>query len=553
MQTKEELAAYLLRLVDAQSSFLDFVRLMRPEWKVIPDFHLRLIDTLDRLERGELVNEAGEPVRNLLVTMAPRFSKSQICTVTFPAYYMGRKPWRNTMSCSYNTELATGFGRDVRSLVEQNLMSQIFPDFKLSREYRAATEWRTEVDGELGGKYFAVGIGGTTSGRPANLLILDDPIRAREDAESMLQRNKTWKYYTSALTARMEPTLDNDPPIQIVILTRWHPDDIAGRLMESEDWKEGKWHHIDFPAYSEVEEYEADPEKPGSKIVVKRKVPLWPERFPLEVLLAKERLDPHEFASLYLQRPTVEGGNLIKQNWWRFYNVKEFRESPPPFQLKIIAADTAFKKNQDNDYSVIMLLGLTVYGDIYILDVYRNKLEFPDLKRALVLENVKHRGQGLRGIYIEDKASGQSLIQELKRQSGMSVIPYRVVTDKRARVNAVLPLIEGGRVFLPDEAPWLDDFMNELQSFPVGKHDDQVDAMTIGLDALSHIAVSGEYIEAVSLSSGPSLTDMMSGKFKTHANDADVRHQGPGGMGRSLNSLMTGNVKVPASWKGWGL
>ena len=199
-------------------------------------------------------------------------------------------------------------------------------------------------------------------------------------------------------------------------------------------------------------------------------------------LKKRERLDPREFASLYQQSPYIAGGNLIKSSWWRTYNPDEAKP-----QTLIIAADTAFKKTEQADYSVLMTIGMDAQGDIYILDVARDKHDFPELKRACIGLNAKWRGKGLRGFYIEDKASGQSLIQELKNQSGMAVIPYKVSTDKVSRLNAVTPMIEGGRVHLPDNASWLDDFMEEAQSFPNGKHDDQIDALSIGLDAISRM------------------------------------------------------------------
>ena len=144
-----------------------------------------------------------------------------------------RTPTRQVMSSSYNSQLAVDFGRQVKSIVEEKTITQAFPDFILRTDSRAADVWRTEA----GGAYFGVGVGGTTSGRPANLLIIDYPIKSREDAESMTLRNKTWNYYTSALTTRLQPQTDGGPPKQIIILTRWHPDDLAGRLMATEDWE----------------------------------------------------------------------------------------------------------------------------------------------------------------------------------------------------------------------------------------------------------------------------------------------------------------------------
>ena len=432
--TKREVARYLLRLRDASDSFEGFVRLMYPDWE-LADFQLELIDALDKLERGTL------GVDNLLITMPPRHAKSTFGTVLFPSYYMAKNPQRYTMSCSYNSQLATDFGRQIRSVVEDKSIPQAFPDFHLSQDSRAADVWRTEE----GGAYFAVGIGGTTSGRPANLLLVDDPIKAREDAESMTQRNKTWNYYTSALATRLQPESNGTKPKQIIILTRWHPDDLAGRLQQTEDWAEGRWHHINFPAIKQVNSGkirrnhlpEDHPQYLPTKeinsvsnakrtIYETKEAPLWPSRFPLEDLKRRERLNPREFASLYQQQPFIEGGNLIKTEWWQKYPSDL---SPENFSTLIIAVDTAFKKTETADYSVAVVAGMDRNGDIYIVDIMRGKYDFPELKQRLIRLNNRWRGRGLRAMYIEDKASGQSLIQELKRESGMAVIPYKVVHD----------------------------------------------------------------------------------------------------------------------------
>lgn len=519
--TPQQAARQLLKLKNAEESFLGFVKLMYPKWE-LPDFHLKLIDALDRLEENTLTSHFGleeaerrktekVPVRNVLITMPPRHGKSTYGSVIFPAYFMAKKPNRFMMSTSYNSQLATDFGRQVRDLVNEPQVPQVFPDFEMSQDSRAVDQWRTTS----GGAAYFIGVGGTTSGRAANLLLLDDPLKSREDAESATQRNKIWNYYVSALSTRLQPDIDNIPPAQIVILTRWHPDDPAGRLMQTDDWREGRWLHINFPAISEapirgdhgkISRSSLDPSDPSylapneaSKISPSKRYirkterkALWPERFPVEDLERRQRLNPREFASLYQQTPYIEGGNLIRQNWWRTYPSDM---KPERFNSLIIAADTAFKAKQDSDYSVMIVCGLDTNGDIYIVDLVRDRFEFPELKRKMIMLNNQWRGRGLRGIYIEDKASGQSLIQELKRESGVSVIPYKISSDKVSRLNAVLPLIEGGRVFLPETANWLDAFYNECQSFPSGTHDDQIDALSIGLDVLARTPATGEYYQ----------------------------------------------------------
>jgi predicted phage terminase large subunit-like protein len=218
-------------------------------------------------------------------------------------------------------------------------------------------------------------------------------------------------------------------------------------------------------------------------------VALWPERFPVEELRRRERLNPRDFASLYQQRPYIEGGNILKSEWWSYYPEDLH---PNNFQTIIIAADTAFKKTETSDYSVAIVAGLTQDGDIYIVEVHRGRWEYPDLRQKLININASWRGKGLRALYVEDKASGQSIIQDLRRESGMAVVPYKVVNDKVSRVNGITPLIQGGRVHLPEKAKWLDDFVEECTAFPAGRHDDQVDALSMAVDILSRQTITPE-------------------------------------------------------------
>lgn len=475
-------AQRLLLIRGASESFLGFIQAVYPDFK-LADFQYELIEVLDQLEKQTL----GK--RNLLITMPPRHGKSTIATVAFPAYYMLRNAQRKILSVSYGSDLASKFGRDVRDLTLEPIIAQAFPDFSLSPTSTAIDDWRTTE----GGAYFACGVGGGTTGRAANLLIVDDPFKSRPQAESPAERNKIGQFYNGSLVNRKEPELDGTLPIEILIQTRWHPDDLAGRIMDSEDWADGDWHHIDFPALRMETTTISHPD--GSQETVSEEKALWPDRFPVEMLDKMRRRDPRDFAALYQQQPYIQGGNLIRTNWLQVYSRAEL---PERFHTLILCADTAFKAKQQNDPSVIMAMGLTSTGDIYILDVQRERLDFPSLKRKFLIENGKWRGKGLRGIYIEDKASGQSILQDLRREPGISVIPYkfpghRDASDKVARVNSVLPLIEGGRVYIPEEAPWLDTFLEEIQSFPNSKHDDQVDALAMGLDVLSRVGLSTSF------------------------------------------------------------
>tara|TARA_B100000780_G_scaffold276848_1_gene246258 strand:- start:617 stop:1375 length:759 start_codon:yes stop_codon:yes gene_type:complete len=251
-------------------------------------------------------------------------------------------------------------------------------------------------------------------------------------------------------------------------------------------------------------------------------------------------MNPRDFAALYLQNPRIEGGNLIKQQWWRLYDKDSMRTDD--YAQIIIAIDTAFKKTQTSDYTVAMTMGITRNGDIYIIDIIKGKWDFPELKAQSIALNNKWRGRGLRALYIEDKASGQSLIQELRRESGISVIAHKVVHDKVSRVHAITPLIESGRVYLPKGAPWFDDFIEETLSFPSGTHDDQVDAMSMGLDILSRTTINPDQAFGMLSGHGSLNSENAYGHSDISNSPSD----------RAPNSNRHSSSGDSASWYGWG-
>lgn len=523
-----EAAKRLLALEDASDSFLGYVRLMEPEFH-LAGFQLEMIDVLDKLEKGTL-EVAGRKITRVIINMPPRHGKSTLVTHLFPAYYMGRDPRRHVLSTSYSSDLASTFGQKVRTYVQNPDHILAFPRFGIRSDSRAKHDWATASDAEHdgGGSYYGCGIGGSTTGRPANLLLIDDPVKNRAEAESATYRNRVWDFYVSSLENRKEPGDSGEDPIEIVILTRWHPDDLAGRLMHTDDWSCGRWLHICYPAIREIDtDVEIkrsdlpsdDPmylpayplsKLPASQRFIKRKkeVALWPERFPLEELHRKRTLNEREFAALYQQSPYIKGGNVLKSEWWRYYNTADLNQED--IGTVIIPVDSAFKTSDGNSFTAIGVLGLHKNGDIYILDVFRQRVEFPDLKRKLITLNSQWRGKGLRAIYIEDRASGQSIIQELRRESGLSIIPHKVTSDKLTRLLAVTPLIQGGRVLLPSSAPWLDTFLQETVEFPNSTYDDQIDMLSMGLDILSRTASSPD---AFDLSNTP-LSSLASSTLK---------------------------------------
>lgn len=496
--SRKEAAQYLLRVRKASENFEGFVRLNHPDFE-LANFQLKIINALDKVESGE--------IQRLLLTVPPRHGKSWLTSWQFPPYFLARNPGRQIIAASYNSELATDFGRRVIQYAKEPYMGQAFPNFELAQESRAVDRWMTT----MGGMYVGTGIFGTVTGRGADLVIIDDPIKERSEADSVTIRNKIWSAYTSALSSRL-----HKGGRIIVIQTRWHPDDLAGRLLKSENWDLEGWVHIDFPAIQQIEtgvevyRYNLEPEDPrylprkecislppGQRLTYEtREAALWPEHFPLERLKQQRKLDPREFASLYQQSPYLEGGNLIKDSWWQFYkpDPKSTVNAPSDINIQaiVIGFDTAFKDKEMNDYSAAVIGAVGTDGNIYILHVWRDRLDFPALKRQAIQLNNKYRGRGLVGVYVEDKASGQSLIQELKNESGVPIIPWRKKGDKFSKTQSITPLIQGGRVFLPENASWVDDFVQEHTEFPNGTHDDQVDAHTIVLDVLSTITLQAD-------------------------------------------------------------
>jgi predicted phage terminase large subunit-like protein len=423
--------------------------------------------------------------------------------------------------------------------------------------------------------YFANGI------LTHNCLFVDDPYKSREEADSTSQRRKVWDFYTSGLLSRMQPDKDGQPAFQVVTQTRWHPDDMAGRIMESKEFKAGEWVHLNFQALTKKDRGvyvrrnslpEDDPryvpnvtveqmntgqrteEEPLGMLsgrmvnplvnVGEEYTALWPNRFSVDWLIKqKSLLGARDFESLYQQNPYVLGGNLVKEAWFKRYNIDTL---PETFHALVIGVDTAFKAKTVNDYSVFTVGAVTESGDIYVLKVFRDKLEFPDLKRKSISINATYRGQGLRGMWIEDNASGQSLIQELRNGSGVAVIPWKPGSaDKVLRMTSVTPLIEGGRVFIPDEAEWLEDWLAELVSFPAVKNDDQADSFVIIMDVLSRMVVTGmkEFSSPIGdIMKGNGMKDLL---FAGQLMTADpLGWEGAGnGFGKAAGGV---------SWSGWG-
>ena len=434
-----------------------------PQFELAPHHEL-IISKLEAVERGE--------IKRLMIFMPPRHGKSLITSSIFPAWLLGRHPDYHVIFTSYGQELSDGFGRRVRNFIVAPVHQAIFPNCKLSEDSTAAHRFNTTA----GGAYFAVGRGGPITGRGANLLLIDDPIKDREEADSETIRKALHEWYASVAYTRLMPG-----GAIIIIQTRWHEDDLAGWLLR--EHANENWDVLRLPAIAEQDER-----------FRKEGEPLWPEQFPLPELERKRAaIGGRAWASLYQQRPAAADGVIFKRDWWQFFSLRP----TVTFDQIVQSWDTAFKKGTENDFSVCTTWGVAADG-YYLLHVWRERVEFPELKRVLASLAEQWKPNA---ILVEDKASGQSLIQELKLSTTLPLIPVKADSDKQTRAQAVTPLMEAGKVFLPQSAPWVSDFVEEITSFPNGAHDDVVDATT---QALNYLRVKPE-LWAIVL--GPSSVD----------------------------------------------
>ena len=434
----------------ARTDLACYALAMCPDYR-LANHHRVLIEKLEAVERGE--------INRLMVFMPPRHGKSLTASCIFPAWNLGRNPKRSIIAASYGAELAEDFGRRVRNFMSDPLHQAIFPHCKLAADSAAQRRFDTTA----GGSYFAVGRGGAVTGRGADLLLLDDVLKDAEEARSEAIRRSMHDWFQHVAYTRLAPG-----GALVLIQTRWHEDDLPGRLLR--EHADENWEVINMPAVAEVDD---DFRKAGEA--------LWPERFPLETLKAiRSAIGGAAWDSLYRQQPSVSEGAVFRREWWRFY-----REQPACRRVvrRVVQSwDTAFKSGAENDYSVCTTWGVTANA-YYLLWLWRDRAEFPELTRRMTWLADQWKPTE---ILVEDRASGQSLIQELRHSTRLAITPIKVDKDKLSRAQSVTPLIEAGKVFLPESAPWLNDFIDELAAFPRGSHDDCVDSVTQALNYLRH-------------------------------------------------------------------
>ncbi len=394
--------------------------------------------------------------KRLIITMPPRSLKSICASVALPAWALGRDPTSRIICASYSSELTRKHANDCRTVLESDWYKRAFPGTRLHPNKNTEMEFMTTKRG------FRLGtsVGGTLTGRGGNIIIIDDPMKP-EEAMSEAKREAVKQWYDGTLYSRLDNKAED---VIILVMQRLHMDDLVGHVLEKENWV-----HLNMPAIAEADQdFEVGP---GRLYERKEGEVLHPEREPKKVLDdIKETLGSYHFAAQYQQNPLPAGGNMVRWEWFQIYGELPTREAND----RIVQSwDTASKAAELNDYSVCTTW-LVKGNDYYLIDVVRERLEYPNLKKRVLKEYVKYKPSPL---LIEDTGSGTSLIQELRR-AGLRLIPIKPEHDKITRMSAQSAKIEAGQVWLPEKAPWLDEFKTEILPFPNGRHDDQVDSMS---------------------------------------------------------------------------
>jgi predicted phage terminase large subunit-like protein len=432
----------------SKESFLYFVTQMWPIF-ISGSHHKIMADAFERVANGEL--------KRLIINMPPRHTKSEFASFLLPAWFLGKFPHKKIIQTAHTAELATGFGRKVRNLVSSEQYQKVFST-KLSSDSKAAGRWNTH----MGGDYFAIGVGGAVTGKGADLLIIDDPHSEQEAKQANpAVFDGVYEWFTSGPRQRLQPG-----GAIIIVMTRWSKRDLTGQILKNSD-KDGvdQWEVIDFPA------------------IMPNGNPLWPgfwSKTALEAL--KAELPVSKWEAQYQQNPTSEEGAIIKREHWMVWDKKH----PPECEYIIQSWDTAFEKNNRADYSACTTWGVFQHpnknGDlkanIILLDAFKERMEFPDLKRKALEVYREYEPDTL---IVEKRAAGAPLIYEM-RKMGIPVAEYTPGkgNDKISRVNAISALFESGMVWCP-ETRWAEEVMDELASFPNGDHDDLVDSSSQAL------------------------------------------------------------------------
>jgi predicted phage terminase large subunit-like protein len=442
-------------------------RYLHPGTPFVDNWHLAHIAwQLGRVASGE--------INRLIINVPPRSLKSIQVSVAFSAWYLGRNPAAKIMCVSYAEELARELSTNTRNVITSPWFEELFPEFQLAQQ-RNMQLTTTE-----GGYRFAAGLGGSVLGRGADLIIVDDPIKAT-DALSQAERRRVNEFYDNTLITRLN---NKRSGAIVIIMQRLHEDDLAGHVLDRDDWEV-----VAIPAIAtETEKFRIGP---GRFDIYQRKLDevLYPTREPREILDRIRRTQGSlTFSAQYQQAPLPPGGNIVRREW-----IKHYDQRPETFDLLVASWDTASTIGDNSDFSVGAIWGAKGL-DYYLLDLVRGRYEFYDL-RLRVTELSKR--WGVDATVIEETELGRALHQDLRRTAELRTILRKPLVDKEARMLAQSARFEAGQVHVPKEAPWLAQWMTELLAFPTGRNDDQVDSTSQALQYLTRRSMAA-YVDAQS-------------------------------------------------------
>jgi predicted phage terminase large subunit-like protein len=441
----------------AYDDLLAFCKKMQPDY-IVGRHHRILANMLMAIERGDK--------DRICVNMPPRHGKSQLVSIFYPAWFLGRNPDKKVMMVSHTTDLAVDFGRKVRNLIATDEYKAVFPTVSLAIDSKSAGRWNTNMKGE----YFACGIGSSIAGRGADLLLVDDP----HSEQDVLSGNfdvfdKAYEWFTFGARTRLMPG-----GRVAIVQTRWHLDDLTGRVTRdmAQNEQADQYEVVEFPAILETKN------KKTKKITPK---PLWPEFFDMDALLrTKASMPVFQWNAQYQQQPTAEEAALVKREWWQRWK----GESPPYCEYVIMSLDAAAEKHNRADFTALTTWGVflnehTSAYNIILLNSIKERMEFPELKRLAMEQYDEWEPDSF---IVEKKSAGTALYQEMRRM-GLPVseyTPHRGSGDKLARLNSVADIVASELVWMP-ETRWAEEVIEEIAGFPFMSHDDLVDSTVMAL------------------------------------------------------------------------